>query len=121
MSHTPTTVPVRVGPHRIDLPAVMLVGMPIRIRLPRAAIRDAATGAVVGDSGTDWEQHVIRPIGECRPDRDLERELWESAGVEDDGVTTSPHGVTICPECLDSWASDWQIELLLPIDGSGGS
>lgn len=120
MSRPATTVPLRVGAHRIELPADALAGAVIRRRLPNAAIRDAATGVVVGQSGTEWEEVVVRPAGSCTPDEVLERDLWESAGTEPDG-STSPHGVTVCTECLDSWACDWQIELVLPVEGSGGS
>jgi hypothetical protein len=105
-----TTVPVRIGAHRLELPLELLVGATVRIRLPRAAIRNADTGAVVGDSGTGWEEKVLHDPAFCWDDPLL---------VPDSDGPESAHCMTICPECLDSWSCDWEVELVLSVEGSG--
>jgi hypothetical protein len=110
VTHPATTVPVCIGTHRMNLPAELLAGAAIRIRLPRSPITRDVDGVrvVVGDSGTDWIDKVVLPVGECRPDP-----------LTDPDAEDAPHQSTICPECIDSWACDWQIELVLAVDGSG--
>lgn len=108
----PTTVPVTVGAHRLELPLELLVGVTVRIRLPKSAIRDAATGAVVGDSGTDWQEMVLHDPASC----------WMPVELDPDSEgPDGAHGATICPSCIDSWACDWQIQVLLDVEGSGES
>lgn len=99
------------GGGAFSIPATALAGQTIQIRLPAAPITNAATGAVVGNSGTAWEDRVVLPVGSCRPDPLLHGE----DAVADFG----PHTVTVCPECIDSWACDWQIRLVIDLDGSG--
>lgn len=110
MSRTASTVPLRVGAHVIELPAAALVGVTIRRRLPAAPILRADTREVVGNSGTPWEEVVLQDPAAC----------WTPLELDPDGEgPDAPHSTTICPECLPSWACDWQLELVLPVDGSG--
>jgi hypothetical protein len=111
VTHRATTVPLRVGAHLVELPAELLVGADLRMRLPRSPITRTVDGVtvVVGDAGTGWIDHTVRPVGGCYVDADLEPDL------DDD----RPHLHTVCPECIDSWACDWQLELVLAVDGSG--
>ncbi len=107
---TPATVALRIGAHLIELPTAALVGVTVRRRLPASPITRADTGEVVGNSGTEWEEVVLHHPDAC----------WTPLELDPDGEgPDAPHSTTICPACIDSWACDWQLELVLPVTGSG--
>lgn len=102
------------GANTIEVPLDALVGALVRVRLLRVPNHDESPGATVGDYGGVWEETIVQPRGEC-----ISIDEWDPAP----NPTLSGdygHGA-ICPDCFADWTTDWQMEVILSVPGSGDS